>query len=220
MFFITTFKWKLNFHLPLSSKFSITVKVFPGNLLQSTYADPDDPDRLVGRSEVGRRQVYFDQLEPQLAASDEVRRLLIQMIKDCLRNAPYQRPTAEQLVRALEGMKGAIEGGYGELATVDAVRQVRTMKALKSRSEDKVNELTAKDEQIQQLQLQLAVRTDIIIIIIIIMVVVKNLIILFAWYNEVFFCEHRQLMSYVNKRYDKRMMKSSKRVLSWNKLRY
>ena len=85
------------------------------------------------------------------------------MIKDCLRNAPAQRPTAEQLVRALKGMKGAIEGGYGELATVDAVRQVRTMKALKSRSEDKVNELTAKDEQIQQLQLQLAVRTDIIV---------------------------------------------------------
>jgi hypothetical protein len=84
------------------------------------------------------------------------------MIKDCLRNAPAQRPTAEQLVTALEGMKGAIEGGYGELATVDAVRQVRTMKALKSRSEDKVNELAAKDEQIQQLQLQLAVRIYII----------------------------------------------------------
>jgi hypothetical protein len=82
------------------------------------------------------------------------------MIKDCLRNAPAQRPTAEQLVTALEGMKGAIEGGYGELATVDAVRQVRTVKALKSRSEDKVNELAAKDEQIQQLQLQLAVRID------------------------------------------------------------
>ena len=41
---------------------------------------------------------------------------------------------------------------------MDAVRQVRTMKALKSRSEDKLNELAAKDEQIQQLQQQLAVR--------------------------------------------------------------
>jgi hypothetical protein len=55
-------------------------------------------------------------------------------------------------------MKVVIEGDYGELATVDAVRQVRTMKALKSRSDDKVNELAAKDEQIQQLQQQLAVR--------------------------------------------------------------
>ena len=80
------------------------------------------------------------------------------MIKDCLRNDPTQRPTADQLVTALEGMKGAIEGGYGELATVDAMRQVRTLKALKNRSENKLNELAAKEEQIQQLQQQLAVR--------------------------------------------------------------
>ena len=102
--------------------------------------------------------MYFDQLEDLLPAPGGVRRHLVQMIKDCLRNDPTQRPTAEQLVTALEGMKGATEGGYGELATVDAVRQVRTMKALKSRSEDKVNELAAKDEEIQQLQQQLEVR--------------------------------------------------------------
>ena len=91
---------------------------------------------------------------------------MVCVVKQCLENIPEERPTAEQLVRALEGMKGAIEGGYGELATVDAVRQVRTMKALKSRSEDncKVNELTAKDEQIQRLQLQLAVRIDSIVV--------------------------------------------------------
>ena len=83
------------------------------------------------------------------------------MIKDCLRNVPAQRPTAEQLVTALEGMKVVIEGDYGELATMDAVRWVRTIKALKSRSDDKVNELAAKDEQIQQLQQQLAVRFSI-----------------------------------------------------------
>ena len=133
------------------------MQVFPGNLLQHTYADPDNPDRLIGRSEVGRRQAYFDQLEDLLPGG--VRHLIINMIKDCLRNAPTQRSTAEQLVTALEGMKGVIEGGYGELATVDAVRQVRTMKALKSRSEDKLNELAAKDEQIQQLQQQLAVNS-------------------------------------------------------------
>ena len=111
---------------------------------------------------MGRRQAYFDQLEDLLPAPGGVKCLLIQMIKDCLRNDPTQRPTAEQLVTALEGMKGAIEGGYGELATVDAVRQVRTLKALKNRSEDKLNELAAKEEQIQQLQQQLAVRITII----------------------------------------------------------
>ena len=107
---------------------------------------------------MGRRQAYFDQLEDLLPAPSGVKCFLVQMIKDCLQNDPTQRPTAEQLVTALEGMKGDIEGGYGELATVDAVRQVRTLKALKSRSEDKVNDLAAKDEEIQQLRQQLEVR--------------------------------------------------------------
>ena len=114
----------------------------------------------MGRSEVDRRGNYFERLEGKLDKWS-AGYPLVGVVKQCLENIPEERPTAEQLVRALEGMKGAIEGGYGELATVDAVRQVRTMKALKSRSEDKVNELTAKDEQIQQLQLQLAVRIGI-----------------------------------------------------------
>ena len=103
----------------------------------------------MGRNEVERRQLYFEQLK------DET---LVPLIKSCLHNSLSRRPTAEQLVRALEEARATIEGAYGELATVDAARQVRTMKALKNRSEDKVNELAAKDEEIQQLQQQLAVR--------------------------------------------------------------
>ena len=87
-----------------------------------------------------------------------VRRIVIQLTKDCLRNIPSQRPTAEQLVTALVEMKADVEGDYGELATVDAVRQVKTMKALKAKNKDKVNELTAKDEEIQHLQQQLEVK--------------------------------------------------------------
>ena len=126
--------------------------MFPGDLLQPTFADPDHPGRLVGRSEVGRRQAYFDQLEDLLPGG--VRCLLVQMIKDCLRNDPSQRSTAEQLVTALEGMKGDIEGPCGELATMDAVRQVKIAKALKK---EKVDQLTAKDQEIQQLHQQLEV---------------------------------------------------------------
>ena len=96
----------------------------------------------MARTEVERRQCYFDQLKEET---------LIPLIKLCLHNSPLKRPSAERLVTALEGMKGVIEGDYGELATVDAVRQVRTLKALNSRSQDKINELAAKDEQIQQL---------------------------------------------------------------------
>ena len=48
---------------------------------------------------------------------------------------------------SLEEMKGEVEGAYGELATVDAVRQVRTMKTLKT-----------KRNEIERLQEQLEVR--------------------------------------------------------------
>ena len=131
-------------------------QTFPGNLLQHTYPDPADPDQLVARSEVGRRERYFEQLEDLL--SSPVKQVFIRLMKDCLRNAPSQRPTSEQLVTALEEMKADVEGDYGELATVDAVRQVKTMKVLKAKSIDKVNELAAKDEEIQQLQQQLEVK--------------------------------------------------------------
>ena len=105
----------------------------------------------MGRNEVEQRQLYFEQLKEEALAL---------LIKSCLHNSLSRRPTAEQVVRALEEARATIEGAYGELATVDAVRQVKTVKALKSRSEDKVNELAAKDEQIQQLQQQLAVRSQ------------------------------------------------------------
>ena len=134
----------------------IIIQLFPGNLLEPNYADPTDPELLVARTEVERRQEYFDQLEGKI---------LVLLIKSCLHNTPSRRPSAEQLVRALEEARDTIEGGYGELATVDAVRQVRTMKALKNRSEDKLNELAAKKEQIQHLQQQLAVRIIIVIFI-------------------------------------------------------
>ena len=104
---------------------------------------------------MGRRERYFEQLEDLL--SGPVRQVLVPLIKECLQNAPSQRPTAEQLVTALEEMKADIEGDYGALATVDAVRQVKTMKALKAKSNDRVNELAAKEEEIQQLQHQLEV---------------------------------------------------------------
>ena len=107
---------------------------------------------------MGRRERYFEQLENLLLATHPVKQVLIQLIKDCLRIAPSQRPTAEQLVTALEEMKTDVEGDYGELATVDAVRQVKTMKVLKAKGKDKVNELAAKDEEIQQLQQQLEVK--------------------------------------------------------------
>ena len=95
-----------------------------------------------------RRQLYFDQLQL------EGKTLLSSLIKTCLHNDPSQRPMAEQLVTALDRMKRDIEGPCGELTTVDAVRQVKTAKALKK---EKADQLVAKEQEIQQLQQQLEV---------------------------------------------------------------
>ena len=100
---------------------------------------------------MGRRKAYFDQLEDLLLG--EGKHCLIPMIRDCLRNVPSQRPTAEQLVVVLQGMKGDIEGPCGELATMDAARQVKTAMTMKQERD----QLAAKDQEIQQLQQQLEV---------------------------------------------------------------
>lgn len=42
-------------HLAL---FTLT-QVFPGNLLESTYTDPNNPDVVLGRSEIERRRQYI-----------------------------------------------------------------------------------------------------------------------------------------------------------------
>ena len=136
--------------------FNTTPQIFPGNLLQHNYADPSNPDRLLGHSEVKRRGVYFEQLENLLPRGN--RHHLIQLIKGCLRNDPSQRLTSEQLVTALEEMKADIEGSYGVLAKVDAVRQVMTVKAFQQRKKENADELITKDQEIEHLQQQLQVR--------------------------------------------------------------
>ena len=131
--------------------------MFPGDLLQHTYADPHNPERLCGRSEVGRRGKYFDQLE-DLPLCGRLKRAVIQLLQNCLGNDPSQRPSAEQLVSSLEEMKADIEGSYGVLAKVDAVRQVMTVKALQQHKKENADEVITKDEEIQHLQQLLQVR--------------------------------------------------------------
>ena len=55
-------------------------------------------------------------------------------------------------------MKADVEGSYEELAKVDAVMQVMTIKAFQQYKKKNADEVIAKDEEIQQLQQQLLVR--------------------------------------------------------------
>ena len=99
------------------------MQTFPGQLLESNYTDPENPDRLVGRSEVERPEQHFQLLDRHII--DGQYHPCVQLAKDCLHNSPSRRPTAEQLVATLEGMRADIEGSCGAVVRADAVRQVR-----------------------------------------------------------------------------------------------
>ena len=124
--------------------------------MEPTYSDPNNQDNLLGRSEVDRRQVYFDQLERKLP--DGGLHPLVQLVKRCLKNTALQRPTAEDVLRSLEEMKPIIDGPCGEVARIDAVRQVVMMRAILGRETEvrrKTDESAAKDKEIHQLQQEL-----------------------------------------------------------------
>ena len=96
---------------------------------------------------------FFKQLE-------KGQHFCMQLIKDCLHNTPSRRPTAEQLVATLEGMRADIEGPYGVVVRADAVRQVVMMKVLigaQSALRQQTKDLAVKDGMIQQLRLQIQV---------------------------------------------------------------
>ena len=126
--------------------------MFPGDLFEPNYVNPNNSDQLVPRSEVERRGKYFKQLEGTILGGQHP---CIQMAKQCLHNSPLRRPTAEQLVATLEGMRADIEGPYGAVVRADAVSQVVMMKTLREREievREKTNELKTKDTHIQELQ--------------------------------------------------------------------
>ncbi len=76
----------------------------------ATPSDPHNPGRLIGRSEVERREVYMKKLENMLLESHPV---LVEMVTHCLHNTPQTRPTAEQLLETLTPVQDAMEDIHG-----------------------------------------------------------------------------------------------------------
>ena len=132
--------------------------MFPGHLLEPTYTDPENHHRLLGRSELERRGQYIEQLDYQLPIARGGPHPFVQLVNKCLQNEPSNRPTSEELIASLEEMKTAIEGPCGDVARIDAVREVVVMKAILGREavvREKTDEAAAKDEEIHQLQQEL-----------------------------------------------------------------
>lgn len=78
-----------------------TPQKFPGNILSSTYLNPDNTDEVRGRTELERRRDYIKLMEQETGDSHFN---LLQMVKQCLHNAPRQRPSAEGVLTLLEEM--------------------------------------------------------------------------------------------------------------------
>ena len=119
------------------------MQVFPGNLLPHNYPDPDNPGRLVGRSEVERRTDYIKPLYEELGEQHP----LVQLVCQCLHNIPAQRPSAEELLQQLEAQ---MEEAYGrKLVRAEMARlQVAMMAMLRTEETD----TTEKDNEIKHLQ--------------------------------------------------------------------
>ena len=154
------YAWITSLAVSFTFFISMHCQVFPGDLLESTYPDPNNSDIVLGRSEVERRREYIDLLEKEL--HDGEHHPLTQMVKQCLQNAPSRRPTTEQLMRSLEEVRVAIEGPYGKFSKLDAVRQVTMTRELVGRDvrmRTMTNQLEVKTEEVLQLRQQLEVGT-------------------------------------------------------------
>ena len=110
---------------------------FPGDLLPSTYINPDNPEEIRGRSELECRGRYIGLLEAQIISNHPA---LVALIKECLNNAPDRRPTTNNLLARLQRMREEVEGEYGGPVKLDMVR-VRLAKEVK-RKDRRIEELT------------------------------------------------------------------------------
>jgi len=101
---------------------------FPGDLLPSTYPNPDNLSEVKGRTEVERRGEYIELLESKLIPTG-----LVELVKLCLHNVPSERPNTEDLLTRLQAMRVEVEGDYGvSPIRLDMVR-VRLVKELREK---------------------------------------------------------------------------------------
>ena len=152
------------------------LQIFPDQLLEPTYLDPENHKRLLARSEVERRQYYIEQLGIMFPSGDQ--HAFVQLITRCLHNDNNRRPTSQELLTSLETLRTDIEGPYGDVARADAVGQVVMRRALKKRDLQLIAERTesaVKDDEIHQLQHELEYEQACKILILVICKILNNI---------------------------------------------
>ena len=108
-------------------------QVFPGNLLSHTFPDPDNPECALAHSEVERRGEYMEILDRQFGYLHPA---LVQLVRQCLHNAPELRPSTDEVLGSLQRLKVEVEGVYGgNLVKLD-IGQVVLSKEMKIQREE------------------------------------------------------------------------------------
>ena len=110
-------------------------QVFPEDLLSPTYPDPNNPDRLLGRSEFERRSVYTSHLKKKLDLMGGREHRLVGVVRECLANNPQRRLTTSDLLSSLEEVGTETEGGLLQL-DIARVRTVRSLRAKERRIQE------------------------------------------------------------------------------------
>ena len=111
---------------------------FPGDLLPCTYTNPDNPNEVRGRSELECRGKYIDLLEAKVNSDHPA---LVELVKECLHNAPNRRPTTDDLLARLQRMREEVEGEYGGGAVKVDLSKMRLFKEIKMKNR-RLEELT------------------------------------------------------------------------------
>lgn len=88
--------------------------------------DPDNPGRLIPRSEVERRSAQMGQLSRQLGGE---RCPLVQLITQCLHNNPEERPLASEIMSELQQIRSQIVDEYQYMSKVEMINLLRTREA-------------------------------------------------------------------------------------------
>ena len=102
----------------------IIFQVFPGNLLSGTFPDPDNPEHTLARSEIERRGKYMEIMEGHVQFG-YLHPSLVQLVRQCLHNAPERRPSTDEVLGNLQRLKVEVEGVYGgSLVKLDIGRVV------------------------------------------------------------------------------------------------
>ena len=120
------------------SCYTSLLQKFPGDLLPCTYTTPENPNEVRGRSELECRGRYIDLLEAQISSNHPD---LVELVKECLHNAPERRPTTDNLLARLQRMREEVEGGCGGGVVRLDLSKMKLLKEVKIKDR-RIEELT------------------------------------------------------------------------------